>query len=88
MTFIGYCAVLNNQSHNLNYVACKALEGCPDRSYTFNESYNCKYVQFFPQDFHQLSLKLEHFNFNLKICFRMSLATEQRSLELLACFKF
>lgn len=44
MTFLGYCAVLNNQSHNLNYVACEALEGCPNRSYTFNELYNCKYM--------------------------------------------
>lgn len=47
---LGYCAVLNNQSHNLNFVACKALEGCPGRSYTFNELYNCKYmyVQYLP----------------------------------------
>lgn len=35
----GTCAVLNNQTHNLDSVPCKAKEGCPDKPYTPRELY-------------------------------------------------
>lgn len=40
--FLGTCAVLNNQTHNLDSVPCKAKEGCPDKPYSPRELYNCK----------------------------------------------
>lgn len=41
--FTDKCAVLNEQTHNLDSVDCKALSGCPSQPYIPSVLWQCKF---------------------------------------------
>lgn len=40
--FSGFCAVLDEDTYNLNYIKCVAASGCPATAYSAAEVYRCK----------------------------------------------